>query len=308
MGLKVVQMILPVLMMIGTGFLCRNKKIIDQGGLKAIRSLIGDVLLPVMLFNAFFSAAYSLRTVVVFLVVFCGYGIAIALGFALRPLAGDYGKFFPFLLSSGEGGMLGYALYALLLGEQSGFAVVDLGQTVFAYMVWLALLKSVDGGGISVSGAVKQMVTNRCFQGMMAGILLGALGLGKAMLSSPAGGIYSAVVSMFTAPIGALVLIMVGYELSFKADLLKVVARTILIRLVIMALLLMLANLVIFRLFPFDKELEVALMILYALPAPYIIPIFAEVKDQGEYVATTISLHTLTTVALFALIGMYVMA
>ncbi len=52
-----------------------------MNGLKGLKALLGDIMLPVMLFNAFFTAAYSVRVVVVFLVVFIGYGIAIALGY-----------------------------------------------------------------------------------------------------------------------------------------------------------------------------------------------------------------------------------
>ena len=49
-------------------------------------------------------------------------------------------------------------------------------------------------------------------------------------------------------------------------------------------------------------------MVLYALPAPFIIPIFANVGDDGEYISTTLSLHTLVTVLLFAAIVVYSMA
>lgn len=80
-------------------------------GLKGLKALLGDIMLPVMLFNAFFTAVYSVRVIVVFLVVFLGYGVAIALG---------------------------YALYGLIVGNQTGFATVDLGQTVFAYTVWVS--------------------------------------------------------------------------------------------------------------------------------------------------------------------------
>ena len=92
---------------------------------------------------------------------------------------------------------------------------------------------------------------------------------------------------------------MVGYELNLKKELFLPVLKTIVLRLVIMGALLLVSNLVIFRIFPFDKELEIALMVLYALPAPFIIPIFSDVGKDGEYVATTLSVHTLVTVALF---------
>lgn len=308
MQLQVIQMVLPVLIMIGVGYLCNRKQIFDMNGLKGLKALLGDILLPVMLFNAFFTADYSGRVVVVFLMVYAGFGLAIAVGFALRRFVKPYGKFLPFLLSGGEGGMLGYALFALIAGSQTGFATVDLGQTVFAYTIWMGLLTAVDGGKVEARGLLKNMVTNNCFVGMVLGIILGVLGAGDLVMASPAGGVVSSVIDMFTAPIGAIVLLMVGYELNLKKELFLPVFKTILIRLAIMAGLLIVSNLVIFGIFPFDKELEVALMVLYALPAPFIIPIFADVGEDGEYVSTTLSVYTLVTVVLFIFIVIYSMA
>lgn len=305
MGLQVVEMVLPVLLMIGIGYFCNRRQIFDMNGLKGLKALLGDIMLPVVLFNAFFTAGYSLRVVVVFLVVYLGFGAAIALGFLLRPLVKPYGKYLPFLVASGEGGMLGYALYGLITGSQSGFAAVDLGQTVFAYTVWLGLLTSVDGGEVKAEKLLKNMVSNKCFLGMAFGIVLGAAGVGNAVMNSAAGGIVKSVVSMITVPVSAVVLLMVGYELNLKKELFLPVLKTIVLRLVIMGALLLVSNLVIFHIFPFDKELEIALMVLYALPAPFIIPIFSDVGKDGEYVATTLSVHTLVTVALYAAIVVY---
>ena len=305
MGLRVVEMVLPVLLMIDIGYFCNCRQIFDMNGLKGLKALLGDIMLPVVLFNAFFTASYSLRVVVVFLVVYLGFGAAIALGFLLRPLVKPYGKYLPFLVASAEGGMLGYALYGLITGSQSGFAAVDLGQTVFAYTVWLGLLTSVDGGEVKAEKLLKNMISNKCFLGMVFGIVLGAAGVGNVVMNSAAGGIVKSVVSMITAPVSAVVLLMVGYELNLKKELFLPVLKTIVLRLVIMGALLLVSNLVIFRIFPFDKELEIALMVLYALPAPFIIPIFSDVGKDGEYVATTLSVHTLVTVALYAAIVVY---
>jgi predicted permease len=305
MILEVMQMVLPVLIMIGIGCFCNRLQIFDSSGLKGLKAIIGDVMLPVTLFNAFLTAEYNLRVVVVFLVVFIGFGAAIALGFCLRPAAKPYGRYFPFLMTSAEGGMLGYALYGLIAGSQSGFATVDLGQTVFAYTVWLGLLTSTEGGSVKVGALLKNMLSNKCFLGMALGILLGASGVGGFVMASPAGGIVQSVIQMITTPVSALVLLMVGYELNLKVELLIPVVRTILLRLAVMAGLLLVSNLIIFHIFPFDKNLEIALMILYALPAPFIIPIFADVGEDGEYISTTLSLHTLVTVLLFACIVAY---
>ena len=295
-------MVLPIVLLLGLGTVCRKKQLLRPEGLAGLKTVVGDLCLPVVLFNAFFTANYSLSVVLTFLAVYLGFGAALLAGFALRRLAAPHGRFFPFLLTSAEGGMLGYALYGVLMGEQSGFAAVDLGQTVFAYTAFLGALTMVDGQQVSIKGMVRNIVTNKCCIGMALGILLGAAGVGRWVLSGPAGGIATGAISMLTAPTSALVLLIVGYELELDRSLLRPVAVTVLCRLAVMGLLLAAVSFIVFRLIPYDRSLQIALMILYALPAPFIIPLFADVGDEGKYISTTLSVHTICTVLLFAAI------
>lgn len=305
MILPVIQMVLPIVLLLGLGTVCRKKQLLRPEGLAGLKTVVGDLCLPVVLFNAFFTANYSLSVVLTFLAVYLGFGAALLAGFALRRLAAPHGRFFPFLLTSAEGGMLGYALYGVLMGEQSGFAAVDLGQTVFAYTAFLGALTMVDGQQVSIKGMVRNIVTNKCCIGMALGILLGAAGVGRWVLSGPAGGIATGAISMLTTPTSALVLLIVGYELELDRSLLRPVAVTVLCRLAVMGLLLAAVSFIVFRLIPYDRSLQIALMILYALPAPFIIPLFADVGDEGKYISTTLSVHTICTVLLFAAIAAF---
>lgn len=305
MILQVTEMVLPIVVLLLLGTLCRKKQIFSKDGLMGLKAVVSDICLPVVLFNAFFSAHYSLTVLLVFVVVYVGYLLALAAGFGLKKLAKPYSKFFPFLLASAEGGMLGYALYGVLMGEQSGFATVDLGQTVFAYTAFLAFLSLADGQTLSAGKLVKNMATNKCCVGMALGILLGALGVGDLVLGSPLGPTVSTLIGSLTAPCSGLVLLIVGYELELDKKLLKPVFITVLSRLILMGLLLILSNLVIFSLIPYDKSLQVALMILFALPAPFIIPLFADVGDDGTYISTTLSVHTICTILIFVAIAAF---
>ena len=76
--LEIVEMVLPVLVMIGLGFLCNKRRLFDEKGLAGLKALIGDITLPVVLFNAFLSAQYNLRLVVVFAVLYVVSGAALA--------------------------------------------------------------------------------------------------------------------------------------------------------------------------------------------------------------------------------------
>lgn len=305
MVLQVTQMVLPIVLMLLLGMLCRRKGILSPEGLAGIRSVVGDICLPVVLFNAFFTAHYSKTVALTFLTVYIGFGAALLAGFALRRLVGTHGKFMPLLLTSAEGGMLGYALYGVLMGEQSGFATVDLGQTVFAYTGFLGALFLADGKKPTAAGLLKNMVTNKCCIGMALGILLGVFGVGEMVLSAPAGGILKQAISMVTAPTSALVLLVVGYDLELNRGILRPVVVTVICRLAVMAVLLVCVSFLVFRFVPYDRSLQIALMILYALPAPFIIPMFADVKEEGTYISTTLSLQTICTIVLFAGIAAY---
>ncbi len=308
MVLSVLQMVLPIVLLLALGTLCRSRQLIRPEGLAGIKAVVSDLCLPVVLFNAFFTAHYSAAVALTFLLVYLGFGLALLAGFALRRLAAPHGRFFPFLLTSAEGGMLGYALYGVLMGEQSGFAAVDLGQTVFAYTAFLGTLTMVDGQRPSARRLLKNIVTNKCCIGMALGILLGALGVGQWVLASPAAGIVTGVISAVTAPTSALVLLIVGYELELEKSLLRPVAVTVVCRLAVMGLLLAAVSFVIFRLVPYDRSLQVALMILYALPAPFIIPLFADVGEDGRYISTSLSVQTLCTILLFVAIAAYTLS
>ena len=307
MIIKILSMVLPVLVMIGLGRLCAVQGILNDERHAGLKSIIGDILLPVVLFNAFFTAQYDGKLLLVFVLVFIGCLIALLAGFALRRFVAPYGKFMPLLMTSFEGGMLGYALYALLAGQDqtATYAMVDIGQTMFAYTVFLAALKGAEGQKMSPAAMVKNMITNKACIGMLLGIVLGALGVYKAIAPTDFGMILMELISFITAPTSALILLVVGYQLKVSKKLMRPVLTTMGLRLAVMVGVMGLVSSVLFAIIPYDKMLMLALMLQYTLPAPFIIPLYADMKDDGEYVSTTLSLGTVLTVVLFFFVAAF---
>ena len=66
-----------------------------------------------------------------------------------------------------------------------------------------------------------------------------------------------------------------------------------------------LVSLTLFAIIPYDRLLMLALMLQYTLPAPFIIPLYADLKEDGEYVSTTLSLGTVLTVVLFFFVAAF---
>lgn len=304
---QIVSMVLPVLVMILLGRLCAAQGILNDERHAGLKAIIGDILLPVVLFKAFFTAEYSGKLVLVFVLVFGGCLLALAAGYALRRFVRPYDRFMPMLMTSFEGGMLGYALYALLAGadQTRTYAMVDIGQTMFAYTVFLAALKAAEGKTMTPGAMLRNMLTNKACIGMLLGIVLGALGVYRAIESAAVGTVIMSLMDFVTAPTSALILLVVGYQLRVSKELIRPVAVTLGLRLAVMLVVMGVVSLILFAVIPYDKALMLALMLQYTLPAPFIIPLFADMGEDGEYVSTSLSLGTLLTVVLFPLVAAF---
>ena len=57
--MKVLEIVLPVLVMIILGILCRKCKILNQNGIDNMKTLVTNIMLPVAIFHALATAQYS---------------------------------------------------------------------------------------------------------------------------------------------------------------------------------------------------------------------------------------------------------
>ncbi len=309
MALSILEMVFPVILMFLLGWMCRKKQIFSFEGLQGIKSLVSQVLLPVVLFNAFFTAEYSGKIALTFGVTYLSCGLGLVAGFLLRRFMKPYDRFFPFLVTNFEGGMMGYALFGLLYpGKTSIFAMADIGQTLAAFTIFIVTLQGVSSGHTNPKALAKDAVKNPCLVGSLLGVLLGATGVAKAVLNSPLGATVSSTISFIGAPVSGLILVIVGYELSFKKELMKPVMKTLALRLLVCAMLVALGSLVIFSIIPFDKQLLVALLLAWSLPAPFIIPLYADLGKDGEYISTSLSMETVLSILLFIGVAAYSLA
>ena len=115
-------------------------------------------------------------------------------------------------------------------------------------------------------------------------------------------------INFIAAPVSGLILVIVGYELRFKKELLRPVLTTVALRIAVMASLLVIGSVIVFGIIPFDKQLFVALMLAYSLPAPFIIPLYADMGGDGEYISTTLSMQTIASIILFIGVAAYSLA
>lgn len=299
--IRVLETALPVLAALLLGMFCREKQFLTRDGIEALKKVVINLTLPFVLVNAFATAEYSFTTLLQPLLVFLLCCAGLVLGRLLSKLLGLPGKLPAYLCGGFEAGMLGYALFVLLFPNDSTahFAILDLGQTLFVFTLYKGLLSGKNG----TKAIVRDILVSPIIWAICAGVLLGATGLYKAM--GQWSGIIDSLTSFLSAPTGMIILLTVGYDLVLKEIKFKDTARYILLRLAAMAVLL--AILIgLNRTILGNTIHEGAAMLMFILPPPYVLPIFADDPSQRTALSSALSALTLTTIVLFAVMTLVV--
>ena len=297
--MKMLETALPVFVALALGWLCRKKKLLGRDGIRTLKNVAVNLTLPAVLFSSFATADYAPGRLLIPLIMFGLCAGALALGFLLKKLLRIHGRLFPFLVTGFEAGMLGYGLFALLYPENgSEFAILDLGQVLFVFTVYKALL----GGRGSIRTVVHDAVSSPVLWAILLGVCFGASGLYHAMERSGAASVLQAVTGFIAAPTSCLILLSIGYDLEFKGVPWKNVLLNTGLRLMVMALIYG-AFVLTGRLLPGARVHSGALLLMVSLPAPYVLPVFTDAADERAVISSTLSFMTLLSLAAFALMA-----
>ena len=69
-SIEVLQTVLPVLIMLIIGMICRSRKLISREGISALKSVVVNITLPAVLLKAFAGTSYSFMDVIIPLMMF----------------------------------------------------------------------------------------------------------------------------------------------------------------------------------------------------------------------------------------------
>ncbi len=297
--------LLPVVLMLLLGALCRRRQLISREGVQALKTVAVQIALPAVLLHTFAVTRYTLMDVLVPLLMYgvCAAAWAIGrwAGLRLKPAS----RFVPFLTTGFEAGMLGYALFTLLYGSDrvAEFARIDLGQVLFVFTLYKVLLGMDGRQKAAPRRLLKEMFLSPIILAILCGVLLGATGLYEALKPSGVSGILDACTDFISAPTSALILLAVGYDLVLKDIPWRTVWPVVGLRLGIMAVLGTLVAVVLRLLWP-EVRLTHAVVMMFLLPPPFVLPVFADEPDQRVFLSSALSVFTLVSIAGFAVLAL----
>ncbi len=303
-----IQNTAPIFITLFIGWLVRKIKLIDENGLTTIKKIVSNITLPSVIFLAFFTATYNADSIIILIIIFAVNLLAFGIGHLLKKFFPNTSSLIPFMLSGFEMGMLGFPLFALLVGahNSSSFAIVDLGHELFIFTIFIYLLRGKSLRKVSAKESIIESIRNPVFISLILGLFLGATGIASFLSKSIAGDIILGIASFISAPTAFLILITIGYEFVLQKKLFKQLFFTLFLRILITFILGIVTIFIIFKFIPYDDMLLLSLIMMFILPAPFIIPIYSTSKEESEFASAFLSINTLATIILFA--GLIVLA
>ena len=301
---EVLQTVLPVLLMICIGMICRSRRIISREGINALKNVVVNITLPAVLVSAFATTHYTMMDIAIPLMMYAVCLAAWGLGRIGGRVFGLSSRFVPFLTTGFEAGMLGYALFNMLYGSArtAEFARIDLGQVLFVFTLYKILLGLQGNEKTQPGRLIREMLLSPIIIAIIAGVLLGATGLYQALVPSGISGIFDACTDFVSMPTSAIILLTIGYDLVLDDIPWVSTCQVVALRFGIMMALRFVFLTLLHWLWP-GASLGAAANVMFILPPPFVLPVFADDADQRVYVSSALSVSTLAAIAGFAVLA-----
>ena len=307
----VILKVLPILALIFLGVFMRRGNFLVQGAVGGMKRIVTDIALPSLLYLAFYRIKPDIRLLVVIAVIFMVCVVMVFIGRLTAMVIGAGSPYFSLLFGGFETGMLGYAIFPSVFGVDNvqKLALVDLGQVLFVFFVLMTLVTKLRDGVQSPVDIVKSFISSPVIIAIFLGVITS---LTDSILGFTDNGIFQSFLQLLsllgnmTAP---LICIVIGYELNINFNSVLMPLKTILIRTSILLCIAFLINHFLFiKLLGLDIMYRYALITMFILPPPFVIPLFMKNEDSADkqYVLNSLSIGTVVSLVVFiVIIGLY---
>jgi hypothetical protein len=308
--LDILTTILPILLAIGIGIACRKTQAVSQKTIDELRGMISTFIIPVVIFKAFYLIQFDRPTVTIVAAMLIILVCALLLGYPIRRFFGESGGIVPFLCTSYEGGMLGYAMFAMVMGQDNTryYACADLGTTLFTFTILLMLMLSHNTGSASVKNCWDIARKNPAFWAVVIGLILGVSGAGTQIAASAAGTLVDTTLNFLTEPVGMLVLIIIGYNFQLDPAVNRLALRMLGCRYGIQGLLALIGFPILYALHALNVYTTAALALQFLLPPSFMVSVYLDTKGKTtSFLSIFLSINTVVGILLFLLIKVFVL-
>ena len=138
--------LIPIISIILLGYVLTKFNFLNDSMAENLKKIVVNVTLPVGLFSSFIKIRFELKYLLVFISVYVTCLILLNLGKLIAKIFKIKNKYFPFMLTGFEAGMIGYTLFAVAYGNDmySTFGIVDIGQVSFVFTILVPMILAMN--------------------------------------------------------------------------------------------------------------------------------------------------------------------
>lgn len=310
MFLTVLSKFLPVLLLFFLGNLFRIKSYVSENTISELKRLVVNVFLPSLLFLSFSHTGIEPKHLIIIVTMFLICIILLFIGRLFQKLLKVESKYFYLLFTGFEAGMLGYSLFTVFYGTENvfKFAIVDLGQVTFVFFVLVGILLSIkeDRRAWNFKNMFYSFLKTPVIIAIFLGIIFQKTGLTDIFMKNVLLTSILETVRMLSVITVPFISLIIGYELKFQKENLSLSFKVVILRNVVLIILAFLINsIIINKMLGLDVIFQKALMTMFLLPPPFVIPLYMKDEDKEDkvFISNTLALSTLFTILSFFLMN-----
>lgn len=292
------------------GVLLARRGLLPTGAVDGLKLLITRLSLPVLLFGAFVRLEPDGRNAALAAVVFALCAVMGGLGVLLTRVARLPRPETRLLFQGFEAGMLGYALFVALHSSEHlpAFAALDMGQVVYVFTVLMVQMSMLRDGTEGDRGAVgrpsfpwRDLAVNPVLWAIAAGLTIALVAPGAAAELSASDGLVAPFIDMVGGLTTPLVCLVIGASLADGVPRDRAVVVIVALRTAVGLGLGLAVALLLVPALGFSEWYARAAIVLFVLPAPFVIPVYH--RRNAAFVGGVLTLSTAVSIAVIAVLA-----
>lgn len=306
----ILETIIPIFLMIALGKFLKTKNILSDEGIRCIKNLSTNVFLPVMAFDTLIHGSFSTDSLLLIALELAALFGAFGLGFVFKKFFDpEINGYVPYAMPTYEGGLFGWALISLVVGQKSEamFSIVsmDIFSGVFCFTVMATGLKLLAGQKMTKKEITISIVTNPLIIAVVLGFIGAFFHLGDLIDNSKFAGLYTKITNFFIQPLSPMILISIGSGLVFDWNILKKGLKLALFRYGVQIVICVLVLTIIHFTIGLSLPLKIALLIYFFVPTSFLLSMYATQKEAIEFTSGYLSLQIIISLIIFSVISIY---
>lgn len=302
------------------GVLMSRRGLLGERAVDGLKLLITTLTLPLLLFRAFLQLRPEGRNAVLALAVFAACAVMAGIGAALTRAVRLPRPETRLLFQGFEAGMLGYAFFVALHGNErlSSFAALDMGQVVYVFTVLMvqmsvleqhrvreeAVVPASDGrtaGAAPIVFPWRDIVASKVLWAIFGGLAISLAAPGFAASLAGADGFAAPVFDTIGGLTTPLVCLVIGASLAGGVPRDPAIVKVVALRTVVGLALGLGFGLLVVPALGFSDWYAKAAIMLFVLPAPFVIPVYY--RRSAAFIGSVLTLSTAVSIVLIAVLA-----